>query len=102
MKIIPLKNLLQSKPSLFIISLFFGYSFWHIASTNQIITTTLTVPLCFNIPDNYDIIAPEKIDLTLKGKRIDLYTLDIQSLAAHITIDKLSDEKHGIIIKEKN
>ena len=100
MKILPLKKLLLNNPSLKIISIFFGYSFWHIASIQQVITTTLTIPLCFTALNNYTITAPEKINVTLKGKRCDLYSLDTSALAAHINISTLSSGKHGIIIKE--
>src|SRR5580693_2934536 len=102
MKIIPLKYLLLNNAPLKIISLVLGYSFWHIATINQIITTTVTIPLCFNLAENYTINAPEKINITLKGKRSDLYTIDISSLAAHIDATKLSLGKHGILINEHN
>lgn len=102
MKTIPLKNLLLSNASLKIISLFLGYSFWHIATVNQIITTTVTVPLCFTSEHDYNITAPEKVDVTLKGRRTDLYSLDRSSLAVHINSAALSTGKHGIIIKENN
>src|SRR5579871_845515 len=102
MKLIPLKNIIFSNALLAVMSLFFGYSFWYIATIHQTITTTITVPLGFSVTDDYKIIAPEKIAVTLKGTRIHLYSLDISSLAAHIDIAHLSEGNHGITIQEKN
>ena len=102
MKIIPVKHLLQNNASLAIVSLFFGYSFWHIATHNHIISTTITVPLCFHGADEFDISAPEKVEVTLVGKRIDLYALDTATLAVHISLDESFSTKHGIIIKESH
>ena len=62
----------------------------------------MSVPLCFAASDEYNITAPEKITVTLKGRRADLYTLDTTTLAAHINAEKLSCGKHGIILKENH
>ena len=101
MKVLPLKNLLFSNAPLKIISLFLGYSFWHVASINQIITMNTTIPLYFSsTPYQVAVKAPETITIVLQGKRSDLYGLDKESLAAHVNISKLLPGKHGIILKE--
>ena len=98
-----LKNLFLTNAPLVIISLFLGYSFWYIASYDQIITLQLNVPLCFaGTVDNYTLEAPEKIDVTLKGKRVDIYALDKEALAAHINTSKLLPGKHGILLTEQH
>ncbi len=96
-----LKNLFLSNAPLVTISLILGYSFWYIASYNQIVTLQVNVPLCFsNTAQEYDIQAPEKVAVTLQGKRSDIYTLEEDSLAAHIDTHKLLPGKHGIILKD--
>jgi hypothetical protein len=86
-----------------IISLVLGYSFWYIASYDQIVTLQINVPLCFaGTIDNYTLQAPEKIDVTLKGKRADIYALDKEALAAHINTSKLLPGKHGILLTEQH
>ncbi len=101
MKVLPLKNLFFNNTMLKIICLLCGYSFWYIASFDTVITTHITIPLSFiSTTNNYTINAPETITITLKGKRSDLYTLDTQTLAAHINIDNYPSGKHDIIITE--
>lgn len=103
MKTIRLKNLFLSNAPLAIISLLLGYSFWYIASYNHIISLQLTVPLCFSeLPAVYTLHAPEKVSITLRGKRSDLYALEKATLAAHVNIHKLLPGKHGITLTEKH
>jgi YbbR domain-containing protein len=83
--------------------LFFGYSFWYIASFDHTITFSTSVPLCFTaIDDNYPVNAPEKISITIRGKRSALYGLEKKDLAAHVNINKLLPGKHSIIITEQH
>lgn len=101
MKVLPLKNLLFSNAPLKIISLLLGYSFWHVASINQIITISTTIPLYFSAtPHQVSVKTPDEVTVTLQGKRSDLYGLEKESLAAHVNISKLLPGKHGIILKE--
>lgn len=101
MKVLPLKNLLFSNAPLKIISLLLGYSFWHVASINQIITISTTIPLYFSsTPHQVSVKTPDEVTVTLQGKRSDLYGLEKESLAAHVNISKLLPGKHGIILKE--
>lgn len=98
-----LKNLFLANASLLSISFLLGYSFWYIASYNHIVSLQFTIPLCFSeLPTSYTIHAPEKIMVTLMGKRSDLYALERKTLAAHININKLLPGKHGIILTEQH
>jgi hypothetical protein len=98
-----LKNLFLSNAPLAIVSLLLGYSFWYIASYNHIINLQLTVPLCFSeISETCTIYAPEKITITLRGKRSDLYALEKSTLVAHININKLLPGKHGITVTDQH
>lgn len=102
-KILPLKNLLLRNAPLKIICLALGYSFWHIASLDHTISIQTSVPLCFTAnTHSYTVLAPEKIDVTLTGKRSDLYAIEKDFLAAHVSINKLLPGKHGIIINRRN
>lgn len=103
MNIQNLKKLFLSNAPLVIISLVLGYSFWYIASYDQTIMLSFNVPLCFaGAVDNYNLYAPETIDVTFKGKRTDIYALDKEALAAHVNISKLLPGKHGIVLTEQH
>ena len=103
MKTIALKNLFLANAPLGIISLLLGYSFWYIASYNHIVSLQVTIPLCFSeITPTQNIQAPEKITVTLMGKRSDLYALEKNTLAAHISTNELLPGKHGIILTERH
>lgn len=101
MKTLQLKNLFFNNTALKIICLLCGYSFWYIASFNTVITAQITIPLSFiSTTDNYTIDAPETITIVIRGKRSDLYTLDTNTLAAHVNVDNYPAGKHGLIITE--
>lgn len=103
MKRINLKTLLLTNAPVLIISIFLGYSFWYIASYDQTVVLQFNVPLCFaGSTNNYSLEAPEKIDVTLKGRRADIYALEKESLAAHINTSKLLPGKHGIVITDQH
>jgi len=97
-----LKILFLSNIPLAIISLYLGYSFWYIASYDQTIMLQLNVPLCFSEHKNHLINAPEIINVTLAGKRSDLYALEKESLAIHINTNKLLPGKHDIIVADQH
>lgn len=103
MKTVHLKKLFLTNAPLIIISLFLGYSFWYIASYDQTIMLQFSVPLCFaGAIENHILHAPEKINITLKGKRTDIYALDKETLAAHVNTSKLLPGKHGILLTEQH
>jgi len=80
-------------------SIIIGYSLWYIATYNQTIEETFIIPLCFSSHQRIE--APEAISVTLACKRADMYTLDTDSLAAHITTHKLLPGKYGILLTER-
>ncbi len=103
MKTLHLKHLFLANAPLLSISFLLGYSFWYIASYNHLVSLQLTIPLCFSeLPDTYTIQAPEKIGVTLTAKRSDFYSIEKETLAAHININKLLPGKHGIILQEQH
>lgn len=103
MKIASLKSLFLSNAPLAMVSLLLGYSFWYIASYNHIVTLQCNVPLCFSaLSHTYSIQAPEKVAITIKGKRSDIYSLEKKALAAHINVNKLLPGKHGIMLTEQH
>ena len=103
MKAANLKNLCLNNAPLAIISLLLGYSFWYIASYNQIVTLQLDVPLCFSaLPAHVTVHAPEKITITVSGPRANMYCVEEKTLAAHVNINKLLPGKHGIILTEQH
>ena len=103
MKTVLLKSIFLNNRLLKIICLLFGYSFWYIASFNTICTIQINIPLYFTTQLNkYCASAPETISVTLKGKRCDMYSLEIENLAAHINIDNFQAGKHAITIDEQN
>lgn len=102
MTLLSLKNLFLSNTPLKIISLFFGYSFWYIATFNQIIMFNVRASLFFASSDHYAIDAPEFINVTIQGKRSHLYALNDQSLGVHIDIKNLSQGTHTITLTKKN
>ena len=99
---IALKNLLLSNTVLKIICLLLSYSFWYIASIQQTISLTFSIPLCFTTAHQHDIIAPEKIDVTLRAQRVHFYSLDPTTLIAHLDIAHLEKGKHILTVQEKN
>jgi hypothetical protein len=99
MRLLPLKTIFLHNALLKTMSIIIGYSLWSIATHNQTIEKTFIIPLCFS--SNQIIDAPETISVTLACKRKDMYTLATDSLAAHITIDKLLPGKYGILLTER-
>jgi len=84
MKTVLRKLLLDSLP-LKVISLTLGYAFWCMLSQSHTASLQLTVPLTFyNVPQTLTVRAPETVHITLIGKRIDLWHIDLKTLALHI------------------
>lgn len=94
-----LKNSLLSNATLKIFSLIFGSSMWMILNNHHARTIELQVPVClFDQKANQEIIAPSDIVIALNGKRKDLQTLDMQSLAVHINAQKFMQGTHSLIV----
>lgn len=68
-----------------LISLIFGVACWYIVMHEQDNYQQMNVPISFHdIPSNVIIKAPEMVEITVRGKRIDLHNLDTEALAFHI------------------
>lgn len=85
-----LKKIFLNNAQIKIISLILGYSFWHIVSQSHVTSIWLEAPICFyQKPQHTQIEAPEKIKIQLSGKRADLYTIDMETVAFHINIKNI-------------
>jgi len=82
-------------------ALFVGITFWALANTFHDATITVEIPICFYNTDTTTVSAPEKIRITLSGKRTHLKALNFTQLAAHIDASTL--KKSGpTILSEKH
>lgn len=80
-----------------------GYGLWYIFSSTQIITLSLSIPLCFDTAnESRTIKAPESITVTISGKRKALFAMDFEALAAHINADQLTAQEHTIRIRRQD
>jgi len=85
---ITIKKIFLNNAQIKIISLLLGYSFWYVLSQTHIANIWLDVPISFyKLPKNIQVDAPEKIKIQLSGKRADLYTIERENLAFHVTMD---------------
>ena len=73
--------------SLKVISLIFGYFFWLILANTQPTQISFDIPIYFyGLKDNFEIDSPEKLKITLSGKRLNLCNIDTYQIAAHFDI----------------
>jgi len=80
-----------------LISLLFGFSCWFLFMHQQNIYRHIMVPLCFDdIPPHMSVAAPEMVEITLCGKRIDLHTIDPDTLGFHINAKSLKKGKNRL------
>jgi hypothetical protein len=100
MKTVLLQKLITHNNVLKVTSLILATIVWYSATSDQKITTSYTIPICFNNNATKRIVeAPEYITVFLQGTRKDLSMIDPSALAAHINIDKLLPGTYDIIIK---
>lgn len=96
-------NLLLSRPFIKINACLIGYGLWMIFSQHQIITTKVKAPLCFyKISDNAMIIAPDTIDLIVKGSKKTLSQFDVFNSAIHLDASHLQDGFNHILLCKEN
>lgn len=99
----PIKSLLTNKLSINVISLIMAYCVWSFMAENQTVQKNISVPVClYNCQDLSDIDFPEKIMITLEGKRAALASLDYKQLAVHLDGELLTNGPNGITLSEKN
>lgn len=77
------KKHLLNNLSLSVISLFLGYTIWHILCQPHKIITHISVPVSFYNVQKNEIESPEAVIATVHGTRKELYTL-LYNLAVHI------------------
>lgn len=82
-------NTINSTRTCKIGAIFIGIFFWSLINSLHERTITVSIPLCFYNANNTTISAPEKIQVTLSGKRSYLKTIDFKQLAAHFDASKL-------------
>lgn len=79
------KNLLLK-----IISLILGFSCWYLFMYQQYIDQQIMIPVSFhNLPKDKSIIAPELVEITIRGKRADIYGIDSTTSSFHINAKSL-------------
>jgi hypothetical protein len=84
-----------------LISLLFGFAFWYLFIHQQIGYEQRVIPLCFHdLPPDLLIKAPEIIQITVRGKRTDLYSLENNNLAFHIDARKLKKGNNTITLQD--
>ena len=83
---------LTNQLTLKIISLIFSYLIWSILSQQHIATIEKNIPICFyNLNDNFEISAPENLNIKVSGTRYDLWFNE--SNAVHIDSSFVNEEK---------
>lgn len=90
------KPILLNNLNLKIYSVILGYSLWSIVAPYFTIERTYTVPICFYPHIDSISYAPETLQITLRGTRKHMATINPETLAAHIATDNLSTGKHKI------
>lgn len=96
-------NLLISRPFIKINACLIGYGLWIIFSNNQIITTTIKVPVCFyQVAQNNNIIAPNTIDIIVMAPKKILQKFDIYNSAIHINASTFNIGDNHILLKKEN
>lgn len=83
-----------------ILALIFGSSLWYIFSQSHLDTLSINVPLVFYDTDKLiSIEAPEKIHVTLCGKRSDLVALDLEKVLVNLDASKLNAKSSSLCIE---
>ena len=81
-----------------IISFIIGYLFWSFIAQYQNITITESVPVCFYQTDeNISISGPDYVNISLLGKRKDLYLFNAKDSAIHIDSTQYNKQGKNLI-----
>jgi len=96
-------NLLRSRHFIKINACFIGYGIWLLMSQNQVITHTIISSVCFyHMPENYTIVAPETITLTVAGPKRILHQFDVYNHAIHLDATNFTEGKNFIQLQKEN
>jgi len=97
-----LKTSLANNATLKVVSLILGYSFWSMLSYSHTSTWHTDVPLCFYGNKALAVTGPEKVSISLSGKRVDLHAIDAKALAIHIDAATLHAGPNAIVVDNKS
>ena len=80
-----------------------GYIIWLMIGMQQPTTMHIQSPVCFyEIPENFDVKAPEFIDLWIQSSRKTLHSIDARNTTAHINLHNFGSGAHIVRINKKN
>lgn len=80
-----------------------GYALWTFLANYQTITINKSIPICFYQADEQcEIVAPEFVELSLSGKRKDIYLSDLTTIAIHIDASQYQEGKHHLQLTRKD
>lgn len=98
-----IKALLLHHNFIKIISCIIGYTLWAFLANYQTITICQFVPVCFyQIPEQFDLAAPDSIKLSLSGQRKDIYLFDLNNSAIHIDASQYQEGKHQMLLTREH
>lgn len=96
-------NLLLSRPFIKINACLIGYSLWILLSEHQIITRKIQVPVCFyKVALDTTLIAPDTIDIVIKGFKKNLKNFDVYNSAIHVDASQFELGNNHIILEKEN
>lgn len=100
---ISLIKITRAKIFLIVSSLIIGYVSWSISSSMCTYTITVDVPLFFyNIDQKIVIESPEKISITIKGKRSDLTEFNPNQATVHYNAQKLHAGENYLTLQQED
>ena len=96
-------NLLLSRPFIKINACFIGYGLWILFSQHQIVSSKMQAPVCFyKTTDNFNIIAPDTIDIIVSGSKKSLCRFDAYNSAIHIDASNFQPGNNLILLQKEN
>ena len=85
------------------IAVIIGYSIWAILAQQQAITVHVKLPICFyQTSQDYELQAPEYVQIALSGYRKDLSLYDPEENALHINASNYPIGTHEIKLDKQN
>ncbi len=96
-------NLLRSRPFIKINACLIGYGLWILLSQHQIITTKVSVPLCFfKVAQDATLIAPDTIDLIVMASKKTLQKFDVYNSAVHLDASDFESGSNLVLLQKEN
>ena len=98
-----LKNVILNKRLLPINACIGGYIIWLMIGMQQPTTLHIQAPVRFyQTPENFEVKAPEHIDILMQSSRKTLRNIDAKNTTAHINLHGFQPGDHIIHINNKN